>query len=360
MKPRSTDPQPLSQPETQSENWAAEGLLGGYATGTLSEAEKQTLFQAALKDQALFDALADEEALRELLSDPAHRTHLIDVLNESLKQPTQATPTLWHRKHRPLWMGLAASLVLAMGTHLLLTRNPELQEAYLPSIQTPLRQSQPKSIVEVPKTKDSRAQALAQPKREVPFEQPSLKGATNKNQSPAPAPSPRELEESEMQTENEGFAASEAKSAPSTLPAPPTSRPPLTPTAARLQKSRPLTAESLAILQDAQTTKKELDAMTVAPHVQLGPVQNGHILVTITWNAKGHLYVLTRHQGRLRLLEPHSTQPHGHATQSLYDWQAQAGDNLEVYVLDGPLAKGTPLDRLKALSNWQTQLQSPI
>ena len=36
-------------------------LLGGYATGTLSEAERQALFAAALDRQELFDALMDEE-----------------------------------------------------------------------------------------------------------------------------------------------------------------------------------------------------------------------------------------------------------------------------------------------------------
>jgi len=50
-------------------------LLGGYATGTLTEAERKLLFEAALGDQELFEALADEEALRELLSDPRVRRH---------------------------------------------------------------------------------------------------------------------------------------------------------------------------------------------------------------------------------------------------------------------------------------------
>jgi len=55
-------------------------LLGGYATGTLTEAEQQALFQAALEDQALFDALAREEPLRDLLRDPAARAHLLAAL----------------------------------------------------------------------------------------------------------------------------------------------------------------------------------------------------------------------------------------------------------------------------------------
>jgi len=42
-------------------------LLGGYATGTLTDDERTLLFSAALEDQSLFDALADEEALREFV-----------------------------------------------------------------------------------------------------------------------------------------------------------------------------------------------------------------------------------------------------------------------------------------------------
>ena len=55
-------------------------LLGGYATGTLTDAEQQALFEAALHDQALFDALAREQSLRDLLRDPAARAHLLSAL----------------------------------------------------------------------------------------------------------------------------------------------------------------------------------------------------------------------------------------------------------------------------------------
>lgn len=57
-------------------------LIAGYASGTLSEAERKVLFEAALHDQALFDALADEEALRELLTDSEVRGELLEALDE--------------------------------------------------------------------------------------------------------------------------------------------------------------------------------------------------------------------------------------------------------------------------------------
>jgi hypothetical protein len=62
-------------------------LLGGYATGTLTEEERNLLFSAALEDQELFNALADEEALRELLAEPATRQILLEELQ---RQPVDA------------------------------------------------------------------------------------------------------------------------------------------------------------------------------------------------------------------------------------------------------------------------------
>jgi hypothetical protein len=57
-------------------------LLGGYATGTLTEEEKKVLFEAALHDDALFAALADEHALKELLEDGAVRAQLLRATEE--------------------------------------------------------------------------------------------------------------------------------------------------------------------------------------------------------------------------------------------------------------------------------------
>ena len=57
-------------------------LLGGYASGTLSDEEKRILFGAALEDQSLFEALADEQALKEVLDDPESRGYLREALEE--------------------------------------------------------------------------------------------------------------------------------------------------------------------------------------------------------------------------------------------------------------------------------------
>jgi hypothetical protein len=80
----------------------ARKLLGGYATGSISEAERTVLLQAALEDQELFDELADEQALKEVLDEPGARQRLIAVLEPP-------------RRHRAwLWATAAATLAIAV------------------------------------------------------------------------------------------------------------------------------------------------------------------------------------------------------------------------------------------------------
>ncbi len=95
-----------------------EHLLGGFATNTLTEAEHQALFRAAMANQRLFDLLADEQALRELLDDPSVRRRLL----EKLKEPAAAPQVDWVRRVfgwlvRPETLTVAGSLaVLAVAT----------------------------------------------------------------------------------------------------------------------------------------------------------------------------------------------------------------------------------------------------
>ncbi|HLK22345.1 MAG TPA: hypothetical protein VKT81_25535 [Bryobacteraceae bacterium] len=62
-------------------------LLGGYATNTLTERERQVLFEAALDDQELFDALQQEQALRDLLDDPVSRVQIRQALDQPKSAP---------------------------------------------------------------------------------------------------------------------------------------------------------------------------------------------------------------------------------------------------------------------------------
>ncbi len=86
-----------------------ERLLGGYATDTLSDAEKKLLFEAALEDQELFNALQDEQALRELLADGASRQAIQQALEAPRPFRRFAAPWRW-----PLVVGLAAACLLSV------------------------------------------------------------------------------------------------------------------------------------------------------------------------------------------------------------------------------------------------------
>ena len=87
--------------------------LGGYATDSLTDAERQDLLRAALEDQALFDTLVEEEGLRELLADPEARQQVLARLEQ---------PDAWERfrawLRRPATVAdlltVAAALVVAM------------------------------------------------------------------------------------------------------------------------------------------------------------------------------------------------------------------------------------------------------
>jgi len=83
----------------------ARKLLGGYATNSLTEAEKKALFEAALDDQELFDALQQEEAFKDLLADPVSRSQIQQAL---VKAPVSRPRPGW------LWGGLAGAVAAAV------------------------------------------------------------------------------------------------------------------------------------------------------------------------------------------------------------------------------------------------------
>lgn len=87
-------------------------LIGGYATGSLSAAERQILFQAALDDQELFDELAREQALKEVIEQPGARQRLIAALAMPAKPPG------WWRRPWPWAVGATVAVGIAVTTML--------------------------------------------------------------------------------------------------------------------------------------------------------------------------------------------------------------------------------------------------
>jgi hypothetical protein len=90
-------------------------LLGGYATGTLTPEEQQTLFAAALEDQELFDALGREQVLRDLLREPAAKAELLAALDSPAAERGSFRVWFWTWMRRPLVAGLATAGVAAIA-----------------------------------------------------------------------------------------------------------------------------------------------------------------------------------------------------------------------------------------------------
>lgn len=137
-------------------------LLGGYATGTLTKDERETLFAAAVDNQQLFNALADEEALKELLEDPENRQHLLEVLEARpfIAHPGRLTLLIeWLRK--PLNLTLAGSIVTAAVAVFVFSNlfREEPQKFAAPLI--------PETTAESPRDRRNSAQPKREPKTET-------------------------------------------------------------------------------------------------------------------------------------------------------------------------------------------------
>lgn len=143
-------------------------LIGGYATGTLTEAERRILFEAALDDQELFDELAREQALKEMLEEPGAKSRLIAALAEASPVPKLAwwkTPITW----------VAAALAAAAVLALVIVRQPQ------PSQYAQVRTEAP-APPSVPAPSVPAASAAPQPAR------PSNEPVQSKEPAAPPAP----------------------------------------------------------------------------------------------------------------------------------------------------------------------------
>ena len=119
-----------------------ERLLGGYATGTLTDEEQRALFAAALEDQELFDALAKEQVLREVLDDPAARQQVLDALGPGRKP---FAGRAWNWLRRPSTLAAVGSLaLLLMGAGLILRQSQQLPRSeVMVADAVPVRRGEP-------------------------------------------------------------------------------------------------------------------------------------------------------------------------------------------------------------------------
>jgi hypothetical protein len=154
-------------------------LLGGYATGTLTEEEREALFGAALQDQSLFEALADEQALKELLDNPTARGELLRAADSRHFSATSLFAEWFDRPKAKVLVGVCAVLLMAI----VVRETSDWRRAAPPASQT---------VAEV------RAPAAPQ---SVPSEPPA---APDKLQSRAPALTARRTKRAEAKQPSAG------------------------------------------------------------------------------------------------------------------------------------------------------------
>jgi hypothetical protein len=90
-------------------------LLGGYATGTLTEEEKRELFEAALRDDVLFAVLSDEQALKDVLDDPAARAQALQAADTHRFSIRAAFREWFERPRSKALAAIGAVLVMAVS-----------------------------------------------------------------------------------------------------------------------------------------------------------------------------------------------------------------------------------------------------
>jgi hypothetical protein len=140
----------------------ARKLPGGYATGSLTEAERAALFEAALHDQDLFDELSGEQVLKEVLDEPGARQRLLAAL-----EPPAHRAAWW------LWPSAAAAVTLAVVILLMVSNR---------TIPPP-----PQQIAQVTKSPEPEA---VPPTRPPPAPKPRLRQPQLQEPSPPPPPPP--------------------------------------------------------------------------------------------------------------------------------------------------------------------------
>jgi hypothetical protein len=119
----------------------AKQLLGGYATGSLTESERKALFDAALDDQELFEDLAGEQDLKEILALPGAKERLAAAVTAA-GATTMSAPE--EKKKRAWWL-FALAGVASVGLLVWVTTSANKQDAVeVATVETPL----PAEVVE--------------------------------------------------------------------------------------------------------------------------------------------------------------------------------------------------------------------
>src|SRR5258708_3460800 len=172
-------------------------LLGGYATNTLTDAERKVLFEAALDNQELFNAMQEEQALKDLLSDPVSREQVRQAL--ATPAPARRAAAWWSQWWA--WGGAASAVVASILIVTIIKWNPgqpQRQEVAATPVMKRAEQ-QP-----APLTKEAAPASKPEPARAKTFRKspPAVGPSQRKDevtlavQAPPPPPAPAQERES--------------------------------------------------------------------------------------------------------------------------------------------------------------------
>jgi len=136
-------------------------LLARLSSGELTPGERETLYNAALDDQALFEEIFAEQALAEALQDEAVRS---DFLNAEQAREKEAAAAIHAGKRRIPWWGWALPAAVAASTVIgvILLREP--------AGESQVAQKSAQQPIEVAQSKPEKA-----PLGAVPAQAPSVK-----------------------------------------------------------------------------------------------------------------------------------------------------------------------------------------
>ncbi len=228
-----------------------EKLLAGYATGTLDEAERRALMQAALERQELFDALAEEEALRELLADRRCRRQLLELLGVS-RSPLWRRALSWLQ--RPAGIAAlassAAAVVLVSSLVIHMGRGPVRE----PEPRPPQRAEPAAVTVDAKRAETTTRPSVAQP--------PPPPAAAHRK--PRPAAAPETLPEAPARTGETAQASIAAE------------QPVSTPAGVRARRAAPSAVQAQAVVERGAVADELLPtAAPVTPLLRFSILQQG-------------------------------------------------------------------------------------
>jgi len=359
----------------------AEKLLGGHATGTLSEAERQSLFVAALDHQEIFDALMDEEALRELLADPAAKAQLLAAL-----APTAAPKIV------PFWrrtgvLGAAASLLVASLAGIAYLRSPDKSAPALRQEMDKAPAAKTAKVAEVPaaaqapapatsnraplaKAKEAPVPALAEAPTAPPPPEPQ-RGATPVAAVPAVADASREKAAEFRRAEARDNLAKKAEAPKpaavvevlaSVAPAPAAK------TSRRDQPAQEVAALSPGVVSGvvggvAPAPSRRVEWKAAAgykPTWTLEPRPGGVTRITVKGPTGAAAVLLKRHAAGVEVLVLQAIDPGGEMARWACETRLAVGDALDLYLLNAPAAEPARLPETGPVEGFRARIHPAL